>query len=73
MAVGKSWSGLIVEGTAGTKAQRRDAIKGVCGAGATRSKAADVMEDLGRSPECRIGCFPGEEGRRKKEKEGEER
>lgn len=50
LVVGKSWCGLRVEGTAGTKAQRRDAIKCVCGAGATRSKAADVMEDPGTKP-----------------------
>lgn len=50
LVVGKSWCGLIVEGTAGTRAQRCDAIKGVCGAGATRSKAADILEDPGTKP-----------------------
>lgn len=71
MGVRVNWCGLRVEGTAGTKAQRYDAIKCVCGAsGEARNKTEELIEALGTKIRRPNRVFSRG---RKKEKEGEER
>lgn len=57
-----SWCGLRVEGTSGTKAQRYDAIKCVCGAsGMTRSKTEASWRPWEPSSKGPVGDFLGKE------------